>query len=351
MNTALRRTPQPQALAAVSGRNARGASSRVRGKQQSSSSRPVVNVTLKTPRGSNLKNVARVSKKPPNKRNLNIVSYNEEDDDDDDEDDGAEDEEEDENDDEVEAQARQPPPRTRLARNVNTLDDEDEDDEDDEDMGDLGDDDDEENEEELDEDELNDETGLDPDDEELDDGDLGSTNIEQEDDEDRMALRLGTPDITKMTARQRARHDPVQDEYLQTLSQGVDLNTSSGMASSKKKVQLTEEEQTLRRAELARRRKNMSMRRLEEEKQETIDKLLKKRASRSRNKILAGAEDSSAGPGSPAAFGGSGEVSVVEARRNKITLRHPTLFSWKSSSHSFSLSLESDWVELQSTLK
>ncbi|CAI4035906.1 hypothetical protein SMKI_14G1150 [Saccharomyces mikatae IFO 1815] len=52
---------------------------------------------------------------------------------------------------------------------------------------------------------------------------------------------------------------------------------------SKKK--LTDEEIQLRRAENARKRKNLSEKRLEEEKQDTINKLLKKRAGKSRSHL------------------------------------------------------------------
>ncbi|KAL3229517.1 Ino eighty subunit 2 [Nakaseomyces bracarensis] len=51
------------------------------------------------------------------------------------------------------------------------------------------------------------------------------------------------------------------------------------------KKKLTEEELQLRRAENARKRKNLSEKRLAEEKRETLNKLLKKRAGKSRSKI------------------------------------------------------------------
>lgn len=55
---------------------------------------------------------------------------------------------------------------------------------------------------------------------------------------------------------------------------------------SRKKKVLSVEEQRIKRAELARRRKNLSEKRLEEEKQDTLDKLLKKRATKAKRDDL-----------------------------------------------------------------
>ena len=52
-----------------------------------------------------------------------------------------------------------------------------------------------------------------------------------------------------------------------------------------RKKHLTEEEQTLKRSEVARRRKNQSIERAEKDKQDTINRLLKKQASKSRRVI------------------------------------------------------------------
>ena len=57
-----------------------------------------------------------------------------------------------------------------------------------------------------------------------------------------------------------------------------------GEGSNSKRIE-TEEEIQLRRAENARKRKNLKEKRLEEEKRDTINKLLKKRASKSRSNI------------------------------------------------------------------
>ncbi|CAG8957839.1 hypothetical protein HYFRA_00000179 [Hymenoscyphus fraxineus] len=71
--------------------------------------------------------------------------------------------------------------------------------------------------------------------------------------------RASTPDLTKLTKRQRARIE----------EHGSEVQV---------KKHLTAEEHAMRRAEMARRRKNLSEKRNEEEKMETINKLLKKQA-------------------------------------------------------------------------
>ncbi|KAH7626836.1 PAPA-1-like conserved region-domain-containing protein [Sordaria sp. MPI-SDFR-AT-0083] len=82
----------------------------------------------------------------------------------------------------------------------------------------------------------------------------------------------GTPDISKMTARQRAKVGVASHEYMK-LSDEVQA----------KKV-FTAEELSMRRAEMARRRRNLSEKRNEEVKMETINKLLKKQAPKTNRK-------------------------------------------------------------------
>ncbi|KUI62190.1 Ino eighty subunit 2 [Cytospora mali] len=98
--------------------------------------------------------------------------------------------------------------------------------------------------------------------------DLGS------DDEDN-GSRGGTPDFTRMTVRQRARFEEVDSSHYQALSNEVQA-----------KKHFTAEEKAMRRAEMARRRRNLSEKRNEEVKQETINKLLKKQASKTNRKGL-----------------------------------------------------------------
>jgi Ino eighty subunit 2 len=82
--------------------------------------------------------------------------------------------------------------------------------------------------------------------------------------------RADTPDLSRMTARQRAKHGGASQEYMK-LSDG----TSKGMASPEPasdklfaevqvKKHFTAEELSMRRAEMARRRRNLSEKRNEE---------------------------------------------------------------------------------------
>lgn len=123
-------------------------------------------------------------------------------------------------------------------------------------------------------------------DEELDDIDAEGEEIEVadedaegEEDDDLDSLdgsRAGTPDLTKLTARQRAKLGEASHEYLK-LSDEVQA----------KKV-FTEEELSMRRAEMARRRRNLSEKRNEEVKMETINKLLKKQAPKTNRRNATG---------------------------------------------------------------
>lgn len=146
--------------------------------------------------------------------------------------------------------------------------------------GDLDDDDDDEELSELDDDDENEGEN----DEEEEDSDM------DEDDED--GSRAGTPDLSKLTRRQRGLFDEDVDTGLMALSN-----------EAQKKKHLTAEEHAMRRAEMARRRKNLSEKRNEEEKvnaivpavtiliftdtvsqMETINKLLKKPAPKRRTR-------------------------------------------------------------------
>ncbi|OAF59443.2 hypothetical protein VC83_03712 [Pseudogymnoascus destructans] len=99
--------------------------------------------------------------------------------------------------------------------------------------------------------------------------------VEEEEEEDELdsdeeaggGSRGSTPDLSKLTKRQRARLDESGSGHLMALPDEVQV-----------KKHLTAEEHAMRRAEMARRRKNLSEKRNEEEKMETINKLLKKQA-------------------------------------------------------------------------
>jgi INO80 complex subunit B len=82
-----------------------------------------------------------------------------------------------------------------------------------------------------------------------------------------------------MTKRQRAKvNQEIPEEYLE-------LPMDTG-----KKKHLTEEEEQLKKSEVARRRKNQSIQRAEKDKADTINRLLKKQASKSK-RIIDDAED------------------------------------------------------------
>lgn len=78
---------------------------------------------------------------------------------------------------------------------------------------------------------------------------------EESDDEDDENSRSATPDLTKLTKRQRGAIDEATEASLMALSN-----------EAQKKKHLTAEEHAMRRAEMARRRKNLSEKRNEEEK-------------------------------------------------------------------------------------
>ncbi|KAI7564196.1 hypothetical protein KC316_g12642, partial [Hortaea werneckii] len=92
-------------------------------------------------------------------------------------------------------------------------------------------------------------------------------------DEDEDGSRSGTPDLSKLTRRQRGAFEEAESTGLMALSN-----------EAQKKKHLTAEENAMRRAEMARRRKNLSEKRNEEEKMDTINKLLNKPAPKRRTR-------------------------------------------------------------------
>lgn len=132
----------------------------------------------------------------------------------------------------------------------------------------------EEEEEEVDDEEEEEEDEEDDEDQEelLDDAeeDEGDNNDGEDDEDEEVDLSA------RMTARQRNKRDGTSANIGL-----IDLAEIEG-TNRPKKVQLSAEEQRIKRAEMARRRRNLSQQRLEEEKKETLDKLLKKRAKKVR---------------------------------------------------------------------
>ncbi|KAF2829974.1 PAPA-1-domain-containing protein [Ophiobolus disseminans] len=108
--------------------------------------------------------------------------------------------------------------------------------------------------------------GEDEDAEGEEDDEMGDANPDLDEmDSDEDLSRGQTPDVSKMTKRQRALVEEGSDGGLMALSN-----------EAQKKKHLTAEENAMRRAEMARRRKNLSEKRNEEEKMDTINRLLKK---------------------------------------------------------------------------
>ncbi|KAF2116484.1 PAPA-1-like conserved region-domain-containing protein [Lophiotrema nucula] len=114
------------------------------------------------------------------------------------------------------------------------------------------------------------------------DDELGGANDEDEDEDmdsdgetPASMSRSHTPDLSKMTRRQRAMVVEDLDGSLLSLSN-----------EAQKKKHLTAEEHAMRRAEMARRRKNLSEKRNEEEKMDTINRLLKKQPPKRGRRVI-----------------------------------------------------------------
>ncbi|KAF3933418.1 hypothetical protein ABW19_dt0209186 [Dactylella cylindrospora] len=134
--------------------------------------------------------------------------------------------------------------------------------------------------------------------------------------------RPDTPDLTRLTRRQKGRYN---DGYSSEL-----LELPDDFGSTKKSAPLSAAEQASRRAEMARRRKNQSEQRREEEKMETINKLLKKQATkvnrRSQKQLVDDADD------------------AVEAATPEPE-EAPTMIRWISSSKGFVLGVPQPWLD------
>ncbi|KAH7064869.1 PAPA-1-like conserved region-domain-containing protein [Macrophomina phaseolina] len=109
--------------------------------------------------------------------------------------------------------------------------------------------------------------------------------------------RAGTPDLSKLTRRQRAAFETYEGELIALSNE------------AQKKKHLTAEEHAMRRAEMARRRKNLSEKRNEEEKMDTINRLLKKQAPKRRGKAQVDAD-------------GAGEDDIDYERASPLYIRY-----------------------------
>lgn len=185
-----------------------------------------------------------------------------------------------------------------------------------------------------------DESKMDEDDEpedELGDEDAeGETDEEMVDSEDEInntpgiefMSRTGTPDKSRLTNRQRTRLGDITTADLLELPSGYEKPGSN------KVVTLSAQEQELKRAEMARRRKNLTDQKLEEEKIDTINRLLKKQTPkmRGRGKV--------AGDATPA------DQANAEAALEGVDLPFPpTMVRWTSNKDGIRLSIPDSWLK------
>ncbi|MCJ1388445.1 hypothetical protein MMC18_001292 [Xylographa bjoerkii] len=137
--------------------------------------------------------------------------------------------------------------------------------------------------------------------------------------------RASTPDVSKMTKRQRSRLDQVIGNDFLQLPMEPQI-----------KKHLTAEEHAMRRVEMARRRKNLSEKRNEEEKMDTINRLLKKQAPKRRGKISAA--EIAAGK----ARAGSGDETPAEYEM-EVERANPVFVRWVSGRQGVRVGVPAEW--------
>ncbi|KAF1939170.1 hypothetical protein EJ02DRAFT_457214 [Clathrospora elynae] len=160
--------------------------------------------------------------------------------------------------------------------------------------------------------------GEDEDAEGEEDDDMGVTpggDLDAEMDSDEDLSRGQTPDMSKMTKRQRAMVNEDDDGALMALSN-----------EAQKKKHLTAEEHAMRRAEMARRRKNLSEKRNEEEKLDTINRLLKKQPPKRGRKAIQDTE--------------SGREDELEAEK-----ANPLFVRYIQNAKGTQLAVPADWLQ------
>ncbi|KAI6104162.1 hypothetical protein F5141DRAFT_171301 [Pisolithus sp. B1] len=117
------------------------------------------------------------------------------------------------------------------------------------------------------------------------------------------------------------------------LASVVDSSHVSLSESSRKKKQLTEEEIALRREETARKRRNLSEKKLEDEKMETINRLLKKQSkSKTKRNVLSTADDRTPASVTPAVVSSTrdGSQPPLDAEAPEPVETIPTSYRWIS---------------------
>lgn len=143
-------------------------------------------------------------------------------------------------------------------------------------------------------------------------------------DEEEEYIPSSVNDVSKMTERQRARLNTdvsgaIEDPYFE-------LDASGKKPKHKKVKEETEEEIALRKAENARKRQDYKNKILEEEKRDTLNKLLKRRATKSRETIAEDKEGSV----------GIDEDSKSYYKERRATLNHPALIRYVNNTTSLS---------------
>ncbi|CDK29121.1 unnamed protein product [Kuraishia capsulata CBS 1993] len=185
---------------------------------------------------------------------------------------------------------------------------------------------------------------LDQDDQDDDQEDDDGTGLGDDDFEEDWESATPVADVSRMTGRQKAKYfgttseEPVA-EPVYVIPPSAATATSSAAAPRprisqellalsnepiKKKI-LTEEEIQSRRAENARKRKNFNEKRLEEEKRDTLNKLLKKRATKVKTKSALQTEYEEEDERSH-----RGASRILDKPRRPL-MQHKALFTWRSS--------------------
>ena len=164
-----------------------------------------------------------------------------------------------------------------------------------------------------------------------DDGDIESV----------LGSRASTPDPSKMTKRQLSRQNRViEGNFLQLpmgASKSQDLHMhhpyTNDFTEPQIKKHLTAEEHAMRRAEMARRRKNLSEKRNEEEKMDTINRLLKKQAPKRRGKI------------SQAEITANAVAGEDLSEEPEIEKANPVFVRWISDAKGCRVGVPEEWLE------
>lgn len=190
-----------------------------------------------------------------------------------------------------------------------------------------------EDEDDEDESKMDEDEQPEPDDELGDEDAEGETDDEMMDSEDDgttpgtdFMSRTGTPDLSRLTNRQRTRLGEITTADLLELPSGYEKPGAN------KGITLSAHEQELKRAEMARRRKNLTDQKLEEEKMDTINRLLKKQTPKMRTKGRA------TGDATPA------DQDTVMGGTEQPVPPTPTMVRWVSNKDGCRLAVPSSWL-------